>query len=308
MELDDIKSLAFKIHNDSGCFYGNGSYSVHLEMVNEFFIKYQKYVEKEAQIVQRAIWFHDIKEDCGKSMHYIQCILGIEAANIVSLVSNENGSNRKEKMLLTLPKIASSYNSIFVKLCDRLANTKYSLSEKQTTLKGGMYNMYCAEYPIFRYFLKKNSWFDDMWEELDSLSNFTDHSKISALQHDISTLTARRDSIYTAWDNTYDKTNDTYAYIEPVDIDILGDKIYHQLVVNCNILPVEFILETLTHLGSAPNLLYDDNGHFAVTCDGYQSVSSDSEAIDSSIGVHIESTQWKNSIRDAIVYFLTNEN
>ena len=35
---------------------------------------------------------------------------------------------------------------------------------------------------------------------------------------------------------------------------------------------VDFILETWTRFGAAPNVIYDDNGLFAVTGDGYQKV------------------------------------
>ena len=89
---------------------------------------------------------------------------GLRIADWVYNVTNELGKNRKERAEKTYPKIATCEFSTFIKLCDRLANTKHN-STKGGTLMG----MYRTEYTHFRAVLKKTGMFEQMWAELDAL-------------------------------------------------------------------------------------------------------------------------------------------
>ncbi len=56
---------------------------------------------------------------------------------------------------------------------------------------------------------------------------------------------------------------------------------------------VDFILETLTKFGQAPNVMYDDNGLFAVSAAGYQPVVTGNQKINGALTVFVEKAQWK---------------
>ena len=104
-----------------------------------------------------------------------------------------------------------------------------------------------------------------------------------------------------SWDTKLEK----YTIEEPKEIDELSDTIYKLLFNGRNELPFEFIIDELTKLGQAPCLLYDDNGHFAITGDGMQSISVDID--DQELTHFIEKDMWKDTIREALDYYLNNE-
>ena len=70
-------------------------------------------------------------------------------------------------------------------------------------------------------------------------------------------------------------------------------------------LSFKFIFEELTNLGWAPNLLYDDNGNFAISGDGIQSISDEPDDCD--MHHFIKKDLWKPSIREALDYYLDYE-
>ncbi len=64
-------------------------------------------------------------------------------------------------------------------------------------------------------------------------------------------------------------------------------------------------LEEITHQGYAPNLVFDDDGHWAVSFSGYQPAPiGDGEGFDGTvvIGVIIDVDSWKPTIAEAIEY------
>lgn len=89
--------------------------------------------------------------------------------------------------------------------------------------------------------------------------------------------------------------------IETNQIDFLADEIFDLLVCYNADLPIDFIIESLTKLGNAPSILYDDNGSFAISEDGFQSLSDDGEQ---TISCFVKKEQWKPTIREAINYYL----
>jgi hypothetical protein len=96
-----------------------------------------------------------------------------------------------------------------------------------------------------------------------------------------------------------------YSVEENPKIDTLADEIFEKIKVWKYSLPFEFIIEELTKLGQSPCLLYDDNGHFAISGDGVQSISIDIE--DQELIHFIEKDMWKDSIREALDHYLNNE-
>lgn len=69
----------------------------------------------------------------------------------------------------------------------------------------------------------------------------------------------------------------------------------------------ERALQDLAKGGACPNLLNDDNGHWALTFDGFQTIPSSEEPEDVSLSCFIESDMWKDTIREAMLHTLKKE-
>lgn len=67
---------------------------------------------------------------------------------------------------------------------------------------------------------------------------------------------------------------------------------------------VDFMIESLTRFGLAPSILYDDNGMFAVTCDGFQPIVTGKQRINGTMTFAVKKKQWKKTIREALKYFI----
>lgn len=74
---------------------------------------------------------------------------------------------------------------------------------------------------------------------------------------------------------------------------------------NLKLYPVDFVIETLTHFGEAPCLVYDDNGLFALSSDGFNPVVTGKQKIAGTISTFVEKKMWKPTIREAIKDYLT---
>lgn len=70
---------------------------------------------------------------------------------------------------------------------------------------------------------------------------------------------------------------------------------------------VDFMLETLTKFGDCPQLLYDDNGNFAVSGDSFSQAVSGEEKIEGVVTVMVEKNQWFPTIRQALFHYMFTE-
>ena len=101
----------------------------------------------------RAVWGHDLIEDCRVSYNDIKNVMGQEAADIIYAVTNEKGKNRKERANSKYYQgIRETPGAVFVKMCDRIANAQYS---KMT--KSRMFEMYSKENENFEKMLGRNT-------------------------------------------------------------------------------------------------------------------------------------------------------
>jgi len=62
----------------------------------------------------------------------------------------------------------------------------------------------------------------------------------------------------------------------------------------------------LSKIGLCPALLFDDNGHWAVSFSGIQNVSSSDEPIDTQSTFYCAKESWKDYIKDALIYAIEN--
>lgn len=123
--------------------------------------------------------------------------------------------------------------------------------------------------------------------------------------HDqIQDLNKRREGLLQIHEDSWNPKTNKYE-VDGHEIDELADQIYSLLKNHKDDLSFEFIFEQLTKLGHAPNLLYDDNGHFALVGDGYQSVPD--EISDVEMQFFVEKEHWKNSVREALSEYLDSE-
>jgi len=90
-------------------------------------------------------------------------------------------------------------------------------------------------------------------------------------------------------------------------IDDLANDIRNRIKSWFDSLPFDFIMKQLSRLGEAPNLLYDDNGHWAVTSDGYQNVVFGEEPEDVETSFFIKAKQWKTTPKEALQYYINEE-
>jgi hypothetical protein len=102
----------------------------------------------------------------------------------------------------------------------------------------------------------------------------------------------------------YEESEEDMSY--PKEIDELSDEIIDRIKTWKDSLPFEFIIEELTKLGWAPCLLYDDNGNFAVTGEGMQSVPGNGVS-DVYLEHWVKEECWKPTIREALNYYLNEE-
>lgn len=92
-----------------------------------------------------------------------------------------------------------------------------------------------------------------------------------------------------------------------VRVDGIQKQITDVFIKKFNHYEVDFILETLTMFGQAPNIIYDDNGLFSVSAAGYQAVVTGRQKIEGAMTVFVEKNQWKKTIRLALKYYLSDE-
>jgi hypothetical protein len=70
---------------------------------------------------------------------------------------------------------------------------------------------------------------------------------------------------------------------------------------------IESALDVLSIYGYCPALLNDDNGHWAVTFEGFQAVPTGNNPEDIETTFFVEAADWKDSIREALIHALEKE-
>ena len=124
-------------------------------------------------------------------------------------------------------------------------------------------------------------------------------------QRQIEKLSNLRYSYIDKVEKSWNPKTEDYDIKYDNEIDDLSNQIIYLIKQHKHLLTFEFIIEQLTKLGGAPCLLYDDNGHFAISSGGLQTISS--EISDTAFYNFVEKDYWKNNIREALYYFLDNE-
>lgn len=77
--------------------------------------------------------------------------------------------------------------------------------------------------------------------------------------------------------------------------------------LKARVLTADRVLEELSKLGTSPCLLNDDNGHWALTFDGFQEVADGDDPQDLAISCFVSKEQWKDTIYDAVMHALEED-
>jgi (p)ppGpp synthase/HD superfamily hydrolase len=162
------KKYATEKHHLMGQEYDGAPYTKHLEMVVSVAKKYINYIDLSHRAdVIAACWCHDLIEDTTVTMEQLSKQTNENVAEIVFAVSNEPSITRAERNWKTFSKIGKNELGIFVKLCDRIAN---STNSKIHAPK--IYTKYENDFPTLKYCLqKRKGTYKKMWRELEILYN-----------------------------------------------------------------------------------------------------------------------------------------
>jgi len=133
-----LKAIKFAIeaHHDSHHKYDRAPYSVHLAIAAHYADLYSGLLpEGERDHVLAAVWLHDTIEDCRITYRDLEKSFGTSISDMVFAVTNNRGKTREERADESYYKgIRETPYATFIKLCDRLANARYSLEYNQANM------------------------------------------------------------------------------------------------------------------------------------------------------------------------------
>ena len=161
-------------HRDTNHMYDNIlPYEFHLKMASTVCKEYMELLPNLRDYVSLAVWGHDLIEDTRVSYNDVRSKLGQEAADIIYAVTNEKGKTREERANSKYYMgIRETPGAVFVKLCDRIANLRYSKMTGGITQSGSMLAKYKSENSKFEKSLGRytdNKHLEPMFVEIDKL-------------------------------------------------------------------------------------------------------------------------------------------
>jgi len=87
-------------------------------------------------------------------------------------------------------------------------------------------------------------------------------------------------------------------------VDEYAVKINEHLKQYIDELDPDFVLDSVTHLGCWPQLIYDDDGHWAVSEEGISNVIDTTKETYQQTTTVSDNKSWKDNIRDAVKYYI----
>lgn len=125
-------------------------YSFHLSMVESQGRKFFYLLDKESEITRNHIiaglFGHDSIEDARLTYSNVKDEFGEDVADIIYLCTEMKGKRRKERKPVGFYKeLSTNKHAVFVKLCDLIANVKFSLLSNSS-----MFKKYKQEYSTFK--------------------------------------------------------------------------------------------------------------------------------------------------------------
>jgi hypothetical protein len=158
------KAKAFAVQAHGRQMYGSKPYVVHLQHVHEVMKRYRNRITDI--LVLMAGWLHDVLEDTATSSADLAGNFGEQVADIVYRVTDEPGTDRRQRKRKTYRKIRGHFDATTVKLCDRIANVEASANVPE---KLDMYRKEHREFRAAIFFQDHDSLLGDIWRYLDRL-------------------------------------------------------------------------------------------------------------------------------------------
>lgn len=156
------KAIDFARIVHKGQTYADQEYFYHLQKTHEVAVRFGL-----NEAIQAACYLHDVLEDTDVTYNELLEQFGWYITYLVELVTDKEGSNRKERKLKTYAKTKTKEDSILLKLCDRIANVEACIEFDQD----GLLKMYQKEQPLFESELniKDSSKINEMFTYLNNL-------------------------------------------------------------------------------------------------------------------------------------------
>lgn len=165
--VDVAKKFAIDSHKAVNHTYDGKPYETHLELTMYYAKKFEHLIVGNPEIVFVACWAHDTIADCRLTYNDVKFILGVEVADIVYALTNEKGKTREERANEKYYNgIINTKDAVFVKVCDRLANIKYSKDNNSS-----MFFKYMNENKSFLKYFKEFAYghLNEMFLEIENL-------------------------------------------------------------------------------------------------------------------------------------------
>jgi (p)ppGpp synthase/HD superfamily hydrolase len=162
------RARAFAIEAHGTQRYGDRPYVAHLDAVADLLRPFSV----DAQVVG---YLHDVVEDTPVPLDRVRERFGEVVANCVELVTDQPGTNRRERKAATNAKLAKVSGALqlalIVKAADRLANLRESARSAGSAAAGGgsKLEMYRREHGAFRAAAFRPGLCDDLWAEIDQI-------------------------------------------------------------------------------------------------------------------------------------------
>lgn len=163
--IETAMKYGVKCHSNTNHKYDGQPYHVHLKMTYDYGCKYAYLLPpNKIDIALAGGWVHDTIEDTRETYNDVKEECGEDVAEIAYALTNEKGKTRKDRACNKYYHgIKVNPLATFDKLCDRLANSKYSKE-----IGSRMLAVYRKEYDEFKSKLW-NADFKPMFDELEEL-------------------------------------------------------------------------------------------------------------------------------------------
>lgn len=167
LSVEEIaKDYAIRRHREVNHHYNAMyPYAFHLQMTVEIANKFIHLIpEDDRHDVIGGCWTHDIIEDARETYNNVKDATNETIAEYAYRCTTFKGRSRRERANKQyFSEIKEYKHCTFIKLCDRIANVSFSLTEKSS-----MINMYKEEFDFF-YDNLYDGRFQEMWDHLKEL-------------------------------------------------------------------------------------------------------------------------------------------
>ena len=165
-QVELAREFAIKMHGYQ--MYGQSPYVQHLDEVHNVLANYN-------ETHRTGSFLHDLVEDTKVTKADIATRFGVFMSDLIDILSDEEGVNRKERKAKTYAKMKLVKGDLIIalgiKLADRIANIENGLKHKNFKLL----KMYFKEREAFKDAVYREGHYQELWARLE---NAFDHYQV----------------------------------------------------------------------------------------------------------------------------------